>query len=616
MITKKYKGALLFILTLFIICFILQSSLSITEKEASFQYIDSIDYSESLDTLTNPERGFYNPVGYNLKQEGNQAINPKGNLIHLRIGIATFSRKHNNQEDIEITEDALNAIKKTFENIRNNNSSVIIRFSYDNFYGQPNKEPAIEMILKHLEQLGKILIEYEDVISTIEMGFLGLWGELHGSTISNYENISLITTKLLNETNQKIKISLRTPGHYAAWKKIDRGALNLDISTKGTMDYQVGIYNDGYLGSESDLGTFSNRNIEVAWLSNHAKHTFYGGEISANYASGTPLNTIEYLSTEAFQTHTTYLNISWNNLVIDSFKNVPYMGENPFYKNETAYKYIENHLGYRFVLKSSYLTTKIKKTDPLKLKLRIENVGFSNLIKEKLVSIVLENENEIYEIQTSLNATDWESTKTTEENFSITLPNEIKEGEYKVYIRLSEYANLKNDHNYHCIKFANKEIYNNNLGANYVGTINIIEEKEEPTSTATPTPTSTATPTPTATNSNIIDDLKQYKIEYYYDNILSKKDTIISKAEKNSIIRSYIDKEKENYVLTETVNYPLTISDNEEKNIIKIYYTKREKQESTQSPKEINYFTLVALISDILLGIIVFILLKKYLKIK
>ena len=173
MITKKYKGALLFILTLFIICFILQSSLSITEKEASFQYIDSIDYSESLDTLTNPERGFYNPVGYNLKQEGNQAINPKGNLIHLRIGIATFSRKHNNQEDIEITEDALNAIKKTFENIRNNNSSVIIRFSYDNFYGQPNKEPAIEMILKHLEQLGKILIEYEDVISTIEMGFLG-----------------------------------------------------------------------------------------------------------------------------------------------------------------------------------------------------------------------------------------------------------------------------------------------------------------------------------------------------------------------------------------------------------------------------------------------------------
>ncbi|MDE5587343.1 MAG: DUF4874 domain-containing protein, partial [Bacilli bacterium] len=341
MITKKrIKIALFTILSLTTI-FILRSSYSILEEQDSFKYMDSIDYTESLDVLRNPERGFYNPIGYNLKVEDNKPLNSKSNLVHLRVGIGAFSSQNNNQEDLELSEDALEALGQTFQNIRENNSSIIIRFAYDNFNGTANKEPSLDMILKHIEQVGPILLEYKDVIANIELGFFGPWGEMHSSKICTNENVSLAITKLLEVTEQKIKISVRTPGYYAAWREISRSSLDLDLPEKGTDAYQVGIFNDGYLGSETDLGTFANREIEVNWLSNQAKHTFYGGELVKNFASGTPLNTIEYLSREAFLTHTTYLNPYWNNEVMDNFKVTPYVGDDPLYENETAYTYIE-----------------------------------------------------------------------------------------------------------------------------------------------------------------------------------------------------------------------------------------------------------------------------------
>ena len=51
------------------------------------------------------------------------------------------------------------------------------------------------------------------------------------------------------------------------------------MTSPGTNEYRVGVFNDGYLGSYDDRGTFRNRTKEVTWLENQAKHTLYGGEI-------------------------------------------------------------------------------------------------------------------------------------------------------------------------------------------------------------------------------------------------------------------------------------------------------------------------------------------------
>ena len=68
----------------------------------------------------------------------------------------------------------------------------------------------------------------------------------------------------------------------------------------------------------------------------------------------------------------------------------------------------------------------------------------------------------------------------------------------------------------------------------------------------------------------------QYKIEYYFDGELDSSLTETGEAIEGKLIDSYTDKVKDGYVFDNTENVPLTISTNEEDNVIKIYYKARE----------------------------------------
>lgn len=674
MIEKRNRRTIVVIFFLLIIVVLFQNRAYSVVDNVEYTYVDSIDYSESLAKLRNPERGFYGPRGYNIRPANNKPLTPPAysNLVNLRVGLAAFSGNGTGAVDAELTEDALNNLVATIDAVRKNNASIIIRFSYDDYNWKTNMEPSMDMILRHIEQLGPVLLANKDVIAAIEMGFFGPCGELHSSTVGSQSNVARATDKMLDVTNEEIILSLRTPGHYSTWSKIDRSKIDQFITQKGTREYMVGIYNDGYLGSESDLGTFANRQKEVTWLSNQAKHTFYGGELVANFATGTPLNTIEYIQQEAFTTHTTYLNSEWNNQVIDGFKKSPYVGDDSLYKNSTAYDYIENHLGYRYVLKKSEITANLEKTDALKAKLEIENVGFANLIKEKKVSVVLENEHDVYELITSIDPTTWDSKSITKASFSVDLPDAIKSGEYDVYLRISEYANLLNDNNFHCISFANKDIYNQEIGANFIGKITIkepdkppinddddknkpeekppVDDKKDPPAPTNPVnPPTNNTNTNTSTNKNhnstnttsqtnppkenssknteTVKEYLDYKIEYYYDGVLDKAKTILLQGKKNQMIDSYPAKVKEGYVLEKVDNLPLRINTDETRNVMRVYYvikkdtyqekehsfpvTKEVEEEKEKSPINIFVFIFIIIITLILFLVIAKKLFKK-----
>lgn len=475
---KNVKIILIIILVSMLIVINWKKTLGIEETEYSL--MEDINYTESIEEIENPERGFYKTSFLKLSPSENKATNPNAKLTHLRIGISDFSGKVNGNHDIEFTEDALNALNETLTNIKNNNGSAIIRFAYDNFDGKADVEPSIDMILKHISQLKPVIEENKEVITYIELGFFGPWGEMHTSKICTTENASKAIDEMLNITPKEIKIGVRTPNYYAKWAGIDRGKLDKNITEEGTNQYRVGLYNDGYLGSESDLGTFANREIEIKWLEKQAMHTLYGGEVVANYATGAPLNTVNYMSKEAFKTHTTYLNSEWNNEVINQWKQESYDGEDELYIGQTGYKYIENHLGYRFVLKKSEITNQINEKDKLKIKLQIENVGFANLINNKKVTLIIEKDGKMQEIPTNIDATKWNSKEKSSIDIEVPLPENIEPGEWNIYLRISEYGDINTDNNYKCIQLANNNIWKQEIGANYIGKATILEKIDKP----------------------------------------------------------------------------------------------------------------------------------------
>ena len=54
------------------------------------------------------------------------------------------------------------------------------------------------------------------------------------------------------------------------------------------------------------------------------------------------------------------------------------------------------------------------------------------------------------------------------------------DGNWNIYLRISQYGNLKIDNNYQCIRFANEgQMWNQDIGANYIGNTTVIKKAEE-----------------------------------------------------------------------------------------------------------------------------------------
>lgn len=468
------------------------------------QVPQSLTYTDALDALENPGIGFYRPVGIHLCTEGNQPKGTWGNITHLRMDISEFSDKAPIAIDKErndttygksqpLTQDALKAFEATLDNVRQRGKSAIVRFAYDkNFSGYTQCDPDQSVILGHLKQLGEIYSRNTDVIQFVELGMYGSWGEMHSSHTGTNEHIAEALQTLLECTPPEIKIGVRRPDIVATWLGVNVGnnysGFDIDSETfhqaaqaKGDTLFRVGMYNDGYLGSDSDLGTIGmgssdgrmTREIMVKWLEQYCSHTPYGGELVANYNGDHPINTPDYLSQEGFRTHTSYLNYEWHQPTILGWKEMTYEGDEAEYYGKDGFTYVENHLGYRFILRESSIETVGNK---IAGRLQIENVGFGNLTKNAIVSFVIRHEGKVEEIfpDETIDPQTWLSRETSTINYHLTLPDDCTEGEYELFIRLSEKGDLVHDNNYHCIQFGNpSEQYDQSIGANLVGTLTV-----------------------------------------------------------------------------------------------------------------------------------------------
>ena len=375
----------------------------------------SIDTTDAMATLENFDRGFYTPQVLHLKPSGGKPIEkPYGKLLHLRAEISEFSSnawlsidttggKRDTIRGVsqDLTEDALNVLQQTFDNIRDFGGRVIVRICYDPWYnGRSNVTPAHEWVLKHVEQLAPVLSKNTDVIVALEMGMHGAYGEMHSDTNITYDRVAEAVNLMLRNTPAELKILTRTGNYSAKVLGFDNWGVDFHIDgekfaeiakAKGDTMYRVGMFNDGYLGTQYDYGTWGAdcktsicREEGVAWLEKYSINTPYGGEALTTASGYEVINTPEFLAYEGFRTHTSYLNIQWNNNLIDSWKKTPFKQKDFDYDparvdSLSGFKYVNDHLGYRFVLRESWITDTVGADGILRAKLRIQNVGFGNL---------------------------------------------------------------------------------------------------------------------------------------------------------------------------------------------------------------------------------------------
>lgn len=443
-----------------------------------------IDYTETVSTINNPGAGYTSAVWYECKPNDTPVKNPNGNLVVLFVDIGAFSSSINGEKDYDLDESFFNGIRETLENCRNNGSTVGLRFRYD-ANGISNPEPeTFEKILDHIHQIADdgFLNDYEDIIMYVESGFVGAWGEQHSGKFTSTEYKARLLDELLKIVPESISVTVRTPNIICEWAGIETDEIAEYITESGSDAVRIGLYNDGYMGSDTDLGTYINptRKESVQFMKKQMTHAYYGGEFSGNiefaqkYDTYLPQNSIA----EMYDTHLSYINSN----IWDLYKEYIYTADlniqncdNSSYYGETVYKFMRDHIGYRFVLRDSNLTSETKQGGDVTVNFKIENTGFANPIKAQNSEVILEKDGKYMICDTDIDDREWFSTETVSEELNLKLPSDIEVGDWNIYLKITAGKTDAEDTK-RTVQFANNDIYNSSLGANYLGTVTVKED--------------------------------------------------------------------------------------------------------------------------------------------
>ena len=193
----------------------------------------------------NPERGFYRA---SRVSSSDYEILSVDTLKRYRK--ETFSRKASYPSynslvfryfvledfiDQPISQDYLDSMQEDFDAAREAGVKLIPRFAYtvsprpgdcpESSFCPPYGDAPKEVILQHIDQVGPILTANADVIFTIQMGFIGIWGEQYYTdyfgdassnadqgklTDENWEDRIEVLEALLDATPKELMVQVRS----------------------------------------------------------------------------------------------------------------------------------------------------------------------------------------------------------------------------------------------------------------------------------------------------------------------------------------------------------------------------------------------------------------------
>ena len=488
------------ILSVFLILALLSSCCLVSVSAGDTLQDSGLDYTESVGTIVNPGMGYTKTLWYTCAPGNTPVCSVTPNsLVLMFVDIGAFSSGVNGSTDedgnytegtdYDLDDAFFTGLRGTFENCRQSGCTIALRFRYD-AYGKSNPEPAsFDQVLHHIDQIRQsgLLEEYQDILMFVESGFVGAWGEQHSGKYTSLSYKAQLLDAMLDCVPDPIPVTVRTWDTFAEWLGLSsRLELEGYTSAAGSRAARVGMYNDGYMGSDSDLGTYpyaeTNRPIETGMMYTQCTTAYFGGEFSGNLEWARQFDTYlpENAIPEMYLTHLSYINGN----IYQLYKDYTFGADddvegvdNSAYYGQTVYQFMRDHLGYRFVLRDSDLSASVEQGGTLTLDFKVENTGFANPIRQQKAEIILEKDGVWTACEVDLDSRSWASCSTSESSLRIKLPGSLEPGKWNVYLRLSV-GNNDLSSNQRTVRFANDGLWYAALGGNLLGSFTITEAED------------------------------------------------------------------------------------------------------------------------------------------
>jgi hypothetical protein len=390
-----------------------------------------------------------------------------------------------------------------------------------------------ENYLRHIEQIGALITENADIVQSLSAGVLGPWGEWHNDDdyvmVDNYSYKrgdrpeyakGVATTDIdspeqgarryrlikqwLDHTPDTVPVLLRTveflmeiealagnppPGEAPLTRtQLDRLGLHDDSFASYMLSYtRGGGWVEKFYPYWDDYKEYDQVE-DVAALAAQLE-TSYGGDVLqtgetawypedyAYFDEDDPLNNTSVIDagaglalSEAAARKLTMINRSWNTKHLELWKRARLRasGGDPA---ESAYTRLDRKLGYRLRLDTAEFTTTANSGDPFRIRAVIYNDGYAGIVRPRPLFVVFDDGLNRYDIElTEVDLRTWRSGE-NRLDASAALPADMKPGEYAVALWLPDYyENLRGLPEY-SVRFANKGIWRESKGYNYLGTL-------------------------------------------------------------------------------------------------------------------------------------------------
>lgn len=411
----------------------------------------SASFAADNTNFPNPERGFHSG-GNLLGPYGFSEAQAKGyTLVRTYVRLDDYT-------DTPIPDSFINDLNNGFNSVRQNNVKLVLRFSYN--FGFDGQDTTLERVLQHIDQLTPLLRNNADVIAVLQAGFIGAWGEWHGSDfdLDSVENKARIHAALMEAVSKDRMVQLRTPVHIS---QIYPSPLETADYFSNSDHARTAFHNDCFLANENDAGTYpSDRREELqAYLDQATPAVAVGGE--------TCQVSVERHRTDCVTAVAELDRFNWDYLNIGFYK--PALDR---WRAEGCFEEVERRLGYRFEMIDANASASVAPGDILSVNLQLANVGFGKLYNPRSANLILRHVDSgfVTRIPVSGGNDLRKSLPLSGQRRSIDLsgitPADLPAGNYELLLELPDAASTLADKPEYSVRMANLDVWESATGFN------------------------------------------------------------------------------------------------------------------------------------------------------
>ena len=416
------------------------------------------------------EDWFFEETGIN-SETGYPVARPYETLVMVLYNLGNY-------RDKALSNKMLQGFDEDMQVLRNKGFKCVLRFAYTEDEDDKN-DAGKSRVVGHIAQLASHLKENADVIYALEAGFVGVWGEWYYSDYfgnetqhMNSDRIAVIDA-LLQACPSDRFLLVRYPmikTEYLAAKNINTSALTSSEAFTNVTKARIGCHNDAFLNTYGDNGTYASNNKSDdpnvrQYIADETLYVPNGGETNVE-EDNTAKKVYNKAEAQMSEYHWSFCGESYA---------VPVT--NRWHANQSNGDYIFNNLnrnmGYRYQLLNGTYSDQAAPGGTMSVNMQIKNVGYAPLYNFRRAYIVLKNGNNTYPIQLTSDPRRWLPDATTTINETLTVPSNVPNGTYQLYLHMPDTAyRLAADPRF-AIRFANKlnnnDIWDSTLGMNSLG---------------------------------------------------------------------------------------------------------------------------------------------------